>query len=183
MSKDNAVMKIFQIIVLAIVLLSLFGYAILYYLSLALFPWFVAFYIIAGIASLIFGFLTWHNWDDDPGLFGIPLLVTLGLFLFCMWGASTTGELIKTIPQTEAGKSSLQAWNDVWFFVGIPTYIAGEFDRALNQQLNEICIQQGEEACRLSKTIIEQYKESQELKDWINSGKKLYDFVESKNKK
>jgi hypothetical protein len=177
---NKLIAQILSWVFLVIIFFAVFGYAILYHISLALFPWFVFFYILSAIGILISIFLVWHNWDDEPEPFMVVGLVCIFVFVISMAGASTTANFIQSIPQTQEGKASLQTWNDVWFLVGIPEYVQGELDRALEQQLNNICLQYDENTCASAKSILSTYKGTQELQDWMDKGKTLYDFVESK---
>lgn len=166
--------------ILIFVFLSVFGYAILYYLSVKLFPWFVAFYFIFGIFLIISGILIFIRWEDDPEIWSVLFVIFLFLFLISMAGAKVTGDLIKEIPQTEEGRASLEAWSDVWFVIGIPTYLVGTFEEVINQQLEDICQQYKQDVCDSSKEIVDMYQNTQELKGWINKGNKLIDFVNNK---
>lgn len=177
---DNLIAKIFQIAVIVFIVLAVFGWAILYHTSVFLFPWFVFFYIISGIGLIVFTVLLWRNWEDEAEIWGIALLVAIIVFLGSMAGANTTAKFIQQIPNTAEGKASLQAWDDVWFVIGIPEYVQGELNRALEEQSKEICKQYDEQICKSTQNIVATYKNSQELADWIDDGKTLYDFVSAK---
>jgi len=179
MPKNDLATQIFGIVVLGIIVLAVFGYAILYYISVQLFPLFVLFYIISGIAVIGCGIMIYINRDDEPGLFSILTGVSVLIFLISIIGANITGSLIQNIPATEEGRSSLEAWDDVWFLIGIPTYIQETFQTALNQQTEEICKQYDAQVCQITKSVVKNYKDSQELIDWIDKGNKLIDFVEA----
>jgi len=182
MPKNDLITQIFGYVVLGIIVLAVFGYAILYYISVKLFPLFVLFYILSGIAAIGCGIMIYINRDDEPGLFSILTGVSVLFFIICIAGANITGSLIQEIPTTDEGRASLEAWNDVWFLIGIPTYVQETLQTALNQQTEEICKQYDAQVCQLTKTVVNNYKDSQELTDWIDKGNKLIDFVEAHKK-
>ena len=178
MAKDDLASQIFGLVVFGIIILAVFGYAILYHISIKLFPWFVFFYIISALATIGFIITIFVKWDDEPEIFMILGGISLVIFIFSIIGANVTGNFIQQIPATDEGRASLQAWDDLWFVIGIPTYIQETFKTALNQQIEEICKQYDEEVCQMTKNIVNTYEDTQELQDWIDKGNKLIDFVE-----
>jgi hypothetical protein len=182
MAKNDLASQIVGIIVLGIIVLAVFGYAILYHISVKLFQWFVFFYIISALATIGFGIMIFVKWDDEPEIFAIIAGISLVVFIFSVIGANVTGNFIQQIPATDEGRASLQAWDDLWFVIGIPTYVQETFKTALNQQTEEICKQYDEQICQMTKSIVNTYEDTQELQDWINKGNKLIDFVETHKK-
>ncbi len=182
MAKNDLASQIFGIIVFGIIILSVFGYAILYHISVKLFPLFVLFYILSAIATIIFIIFIFIRWDDEPEIFAILAGIAFIVFIFSVIGANITGNFIQQIPATDEGRASLQAWDDLWFVIGIPTYVQETFKTALNQQTEEICKQYDEQICQTTKNIVNTYENTQELQDWINKGNKLIDFVETHKK-
>lgn len=182
MAKNDLASQIFEIIVFGIIILSVFGYAILYHISIKLFPLFILFYIISAIATIVFIIFIFVRWDDEPEIFAVLAGISFIVFIFSVIWANITGNFIQQIPATDEGRASLQAWGNLWFVIGIPTYVQETFKTALNQQTEEICKQYDEQICQTTKKIVNTYENTQELRDWINKGNKLIDFVETHKK-
>lgn len=179
MTKDNASVILSWIVGIVVLLIAIPG--LLYFGALIIRPYLIQFSILFAILSIlsVVALIIFRDEDFLPYLL-IPFGVFTLLTALSLGGVAITTDVINSIPNSSDGKASIGLVNDIIQIANVPNEIFETFQTALNQQTEEICKQYDEQTCQMTKNIVNTYKDTQELQDWINKGNKLIDFVEKR---
>jgi len=178
MAKDDAATIMGWILGIVLICIAIPG--LLYFGALILRPYFIQFAILFFVLTILSIVALIFLRDED---FAPYLLIPFGVFglltIFSLSGVAVTTNIIQSVPNSTDGQASIDLVNDTIQLANVGNEITETFQTALNQQTEEVCRQYDEQICQTTKNMIEMYKDTQELQDWINKGNKLIDFVET----
>jgi len=168
--------------ILGIVLICIAIPGLLYFGALILRPYFIQFTILFAILTVLSIVALIFLRDE---YFAPYLLIPFGVFglftILSLGGVAITADIIESVPNSTDGQASIDLVNDTLKLANVGNEITETFQTALNQQTEDICKQYDEQVCQMTKNVIDFYKDTQELQDWINKGNKLINFVETHN--
>jgi len=158
-------------VIFLIAIIFAFSYLIFYLIAITLQPLFIALTFVSGIALIAFGFL-WYQDEEDyaPLGFAISLLV----LVLSVGGWCVTANIIQTVTSSPEGNEQIEMFNTI---TGVPEVVYATLDKALQQQIEELCKTTDQNTCVLMRNSVKTYKDLVEIKDLVDQGKKYADIA------